>query len=255
MKSDLHIHTFFSPCADPAMSFEAIVDAAERLGLEEIALTDHPFRRGLFDHHASLESGRWRRKSPVRLWIGAELEVAGPGRLVFDATDLPLADFIMAAPSHYNLTQRPPVADLSDPVQWADRILSDMEHVPESGARVLAHPFFVYSLVVAAPAGMRLPALTEIITAFDPARLSKLLGRLADDEVALELSPRSLVHPDLQRFLCGFYEEAHRRGVRFTIGSDAHRLANVGQVDSVVAFAESLGLGPADFWHPTARHR
>ena len=41
IKTDLHIHSALSPCADVAMTPEAVVRAAAEAGLELIALTDH----------------------------------------------------------------------------------------------------------------------------------------------------------------------------------------------------------------------
>ncbi|MDZ4198178.1 MAG: PHP domain-containing protein, partial [Kiritimatiellia bacterium] len=127
MDRDLHIHSFFSPCAEPTMTMRAIVEAAAAMGMKDIGITDHPFHRGLAEHHQTLNQFRTDLQSPVRLWIGAELEVIGLGKLVLRPETLPLADYLIAAPSHYDLAKNPPVRNLQDPDEWAYRLLTDIE--------------------------------------------------------------------------------------------------------------------------------
>jgi len=250
METDLHVHTFFSPCALATMSFNAVLEAAERAGVREIGLTDHPHRAGLARHHRALHAARADYRGPVRVWIGAELEVAGMGRLVIPPATLPHADYLVAAPSHYDVVGNPPVLHPQDPFEWADRILTDMENVPGSGARTIAHPFFVHSLVVRPPPGMRLPNIDDVLAEIRPKRLERLLERLATEKIALEISPRLSLHLGLESFIEETYRMAQAMGVRFTTGSDAHKPDDVGQLREAEGLVRRLDLGPADFWHP-----
>jgi histidinol phosphatase-like PHP family hydrolase len=247
---DYHVHTFFSPCADAAMSFARIVEAAEKAGLAEVGLVDHPYRPNLARHHEALDRARQDCAARLRIWIGAELEVLGLGRLAIPPNELPHADYILAAPSHYDLQNYPPVPNLADPVEWADRLMTDMENVPGSGAHAVAHPFFVYGMHVSPPAGMELPKIVDVMKEIRPKRLEWLLERYAAERIALELSPRLCYAPEFEAFIEPVYRRAKSLGIRFLVGSDSHRPPTVGQLGKAVDFAGRLGIEPRHLWHP-----
>ena len=250
MKSDLHCHTFFSPCANPAMTVQAMVEAAEGAGLAGLGFTDHPHRPGLAQHHLSLRHALDSVESPVRFWIGAELEVARFQRLVIEPRALPHADYLIAAPSHYDLIHFPPVPNLEDPAEWADRLMTDLENVPGSGAQGIAHPFYVYSILVEPPRGMVLPLMAEILAELRPKRVERWLEKCAESNVALEISPRIYTTDVFAGFVEGVYQNARRIGCRFFTGSDAHRLERIGSLGRAVDLPGKLGLTEDDLWFP-----
>ncbi len=232
------------------MSFERILAAAEAAGAKDIGLTDHPYHPGLAKHHEALCRARERYgKGPVRVWIGAELEVVGIGKLIIPPDQLPQADYIIAAPSHYDLQHFPPVPHLDDPMEWADRLLTDMENVPGSGAHIIAHPFFVTAIMRPGEKGPRLPPIADIIAEMRPKRLDHLLDRIAEAKIALEISPRISVKPEFEAFIEDWYRRAKQRGIRFSTGSDSHRPLTVGKLGPAEKLIGRLELGPRDFWH------
>ncbi len=233
------------------MSFAAVLEAAEKAGVKEIGMTDHPHRRGLAQHHEAMDAARRESRSAVKVWIGAELEVTGIERLIVPPNELPLADYFIAAPSHYDVINYPPVPHMWDPVEWADRMMTDMENVPGAGARCLAHPFFTYPIVVRPPDGMQLPTIGEIFDEVRPKRLDHLLQRLAADRVALEISPRMCCTAIFEEFIENMYRRAREVGCRFYTGSDAHRLDSVGRTTpKMQALIQRLSLKEEDLWHP-----
>jgi histidinol phosphatase-like PHP family hydrolase len=249
MERDLHIHTFFSPCAEPTMSFPAILAAAEKAGVQGIGLTDHPHRPGLARHHRALDAARGGYPGPVRVWIGAELEVTAMGQLVVPPSELPLADYIIAAASHYDIVGHPPVPNLEDPVAWADRLLTDLENVSGSGANAVAHPFYAYALLRAVP-GYPTARLDDILEEIRPKRVDRLLEMFAKESIALEISPRLCLHLGLESFIESTYRKARQMGVKFTTGSDSHRVSSVGQLGQAEYLVQRLDFGPGDFWSP-----
>lgn len=255
MDRDLHIHTFFSPCAEQTMTFDRIVQEAEKAGLKDIGFSDHPFRRGLDRHHEAIRDFRETLQSTVRVWIAAEVEVVARGQLILTSRDLPLIDYLIAAPSHYDLIHSPPVRDLSDPVEWADRLMTDMENVPGSGADAVAHPFFVMALQTGGDPKWELPFMSQVLGEMRTRRLEWMLDRMAEDGLALEISPRLTYLPIFEQFMGSFYQKAKERGMRFLLGSDSHRPATVGQFEKLVAFMRKNGIVPEDLWHPSmSRH-
>ncbi len=250
MERDLHVHTFFSPCAEPTMSFEAILEAAARAGLYEVGLVDHPHRPGLDRHQVALDRARETHRGPVHAWIGAELEVVGFQRLAIPPSQLPAADYILAAASHYDVVRAPPVIHLEDPFEWADRLMSDLENAVGSGAHVIAHPFYAYVLVHPTP-GVRLAALDDILAEIRPARVDRWLESLAREGMALEISPRACTHLGLESFLEGVYRKAKQLGIQFATGSDAHRVGAIGAFGQAEQLIRRLELGERDLWSPT----
>jgi len=233
------------------MSLDRILEAARAAGLRDVGLTDHPFHEGLPHHHEALARARAEREAAaINVWIGAELEVVGPERLILPPERLPLADYLLAAPSHYDLEHFPPVQNLNDPMEWADRWLRDIENVPGSGAHAIAHPFYVPEFVK--PSGTRgdLPPLADVLAEMRPRRLEHLLDRLVEDQIALEISPRAATHPDLEAFLESFYEKALRRGMRFLLGSDSHRPSTIGHLGRAEDLLRRLGVRDEHLWHP-----
>ena len=232
------------------MRFDRIVEAAAQAGLTDIGLTDHPFHEGLERHHEALDRARSRCRADLRIWIGAELEVVGMGRLILPPNRLPHANYLIAAPSHYDIEHFPPVPHLDDPMEWADRLLTDLENVPGSGAHAIAHPFFVHELMRSAHNGPRFPPLAEVLAEMRPKRLEHLLTVLAEHRIALEISPRIVVRADFELFMESFYRQAYRMGLRFLLGSDSHRPDTIGRLGRAEDFIRRIGLGPDDLWHP-----
>ena len=233
------------------MTPHRIIAEARGAGLSDIGLTDHPFHDGLPRFHAALRHAlNSRDTGSLRVWIGAELEVVGPERLIIPPARLPDADYLIAAPSHYDLEHFPPVQNLEDPAEWADRLLRDMENVIGSGAHAIAHPFYIIEFVRASGARWGLPPLSRVFAEMRPRRLENLLEGLIEAGIALEISPKMCAEPTLQDFLEHWYREALRRGMKFLLGSDSHRPHTIGQLRAAEQVVRRLGLRESDLWHP-----
>lgn len=250
MERDLHVHTFFSPCAEPTMSLSAILEAAAAAGVAEVGLTDHPHRPGLARHHRTLDRAREIQRGPVHVWIGAELEVVGFRQLALPVTELPDVDYVLAAASHYDVVNAPPVPHLEDPVEWADRLMRDLENAVESGAHAIAHPFYAYALL-RPPSGLRIAPLDDILAEIRRPRVDRWLETVAAAGMALEISPRLCVHLGLESFVEETYRKARELGIRFSTGSDAHRPGMVGVLGQAEYLMRRLGVTERDLWSPT----
>lgn len=254
MRGDYHIHTFFSPCAEPTMSPDRIVEMALAAGCKEVGLTDHPYHEGLERHHQALARARERlANSGVRIWIGAELEVVAMGRLIIPPERLPLADYLIAAPSHYDLANSPPVKNVKDPVEWADRMLTDLENVCGSGAHAVAHPLYVQQFIRDGSPAYRYAPLKAILAEMRPKRLDHILDRFAEERIALEISPRLTLHKEFEAFIEEWYRRAHQKGIKFMLGSDSHRPWTVGRLGLATNLILRLQLTEKDLWHPGLR--
>ncbi len=229
----------------------AIAGRALEMNLESIGITDHPHQDGLDWHHDELASFRERCAAPLRIYIGAELEVIAPGRLVIDLAKLPLADYLLAAPSHYEIESDPPVDDLRDPRQWAKRLQRDFQWVLGSGASGVAHPFYVFNLIAGYPEHIGLPHVGEVMERLDIDVLRHVMAGMEREGIALELSRRVNSHPTFEEFMGILYGMAKEIGVLFFTGSDAHKIDAVGVFETPLRrFMSRLGISESDLWSP-----
>lgn len=81
IKRDSHIHTNYSPDADPDATFEAYIKKALELGLEELVFTDHvdfdavhPLFHKMIDYDTYIEDfRRVQQTSPIPIQLGVEI--------------------------------------------------------------------------------------------------------------------------------------------------------------------------------------
>jgi histidinol phosphatase-like PHP family hydrolase len=65
----------------------------------------------------------------------------------------------------------------------------------------------------------------------------------------MEIS-RRVFWPGQLDFCAPFYRQCKEAGLKFTIGSDAHRLDDVGNILVLQPLIDTLGLAETDFWSP-----
>ena len=69
------------------------------------------------------------------------------------------------------------------------------------------------------------------------------------NDIAMEISPRALAR-DQMYFRLKFYSLCKEAGLKFSFGSDAHSLDNVGQTWVVGELVKELGITDEDIWLP-----
>jgi histidinol phosphatase-like PHP family hydrolase len=111
-------------------------------------------------------------------------------------------------------------------------------------ADVIAHPLVVFPRTFD-PTCLYLIKEGDLADAIDVARAN---------EVAMEISPRALVHDQLE-FRLRFLSMCKDAGLKFSIGSDAHTLENVGRTAVLAPIIEKVGITDSDIWLPTGGGR
>lgn len=238
-RSDIHVHTRLSPCGQDEMTPGAIIRAAAEQGIEYLGISDHIHP---FTDHSILDSVREEcRAAPdsIRVFVGCEADIMAVGETVLDTALAAKADFVMVAANHF---QDPSVSrPAAGGMRAVARHFLDMFTYAASLelADVIAHPFFVMpdTYDPLAPA-----AITE-----DELRPAVELA--AKNHIAVEISRRALT-PEQKPFLINFYRVCKQAGLMFAIGSDAHRLADVGRTYLVEQLIVELGLKDEDIWLP-----
>jgi len=190
-----HIHTTAS---DGASTLEAIVEAAKKMGLEYIGITDHSesafYAGGLTSEdvrkqHRSIDALN-RRDPAFRIFKGIEADILPDGRLDYDDATLASFDFVIAAVhSNFGMSE---------------------DEMTERLIRALANR---HTTILAHPTGRLLLAREPY--ALD---LERVIDAAAEYGKVLELNanPHRL---DLDWRHCKY---AKRQGVRIAVNPDAH---------------------------------
>ena len=221
MKFDLHTHTRYS---DGTSEVREMVEAAEAMDLEAVAITDHGP-----DTHVGVppwameqllkdvEDAKKEAEIPVLAGIEANV-VDGSGNVDVDKELMKKLDVVI-----FSIHKMGP---LIEPYEAAVEYMSRMEKaVKKGGARIIGHPFFYHQ------------ALLEYLKREEQEEFARTL---ADCGVAVELNMRYRVPGEEFLRLC------MREGVKLSIGSDAHRPSDVGRIDWALSMLNRVGAKSED---------
>ncbi len=243
MKPDInmHVHTRRSACAKDEMTLESINRAAMAGQIRFVGLADHidvmhhnvrPLR-----NREDLARGSWG----VEFLVGCEATVLSPRRIAIEDSIARKLDYVMVSANHYHLEiVENPVR--RDPASYAAHYLEMLEGILDWGlADIVAHPFLHTKIG-------RFLNPVEVLACYDWDRLERVMDRAAVEELAFEIKPPFLsMAPDFFRDLLSL---GHRLGVKFSLGTDAHRLTEIAYPADFGETAESLGLCYGDLVDP-----
>ena len=235
---DCHAHSTFS---DGALSVPEVIDLARTRGT----------RPSISDHVASYMSSAVRSVEAVRAYLDAleQYEVMRGGEFCWhDALWRALPDDLVRRFTHrigslhaiflpggelvYAFSRKFP-ADLS-PDRYMDAHVENLERFArEMPVDILAHPTLL-------PLSLRSLPLEELWTEEREERAVRALHRAG---IAFEISNRYRAH---ERFV----RRAHDRGVRLSLGSDGHTVAQVADLAYPLAIARKLGASSDKLYDP-----
>ena len=161
----------------------------------------------------------------MKVMIGTESTMINPKLCAADSEIAALLDYRLISCNHYHLkhVENPePTADA-----YANHYLDMLEGALALGyADTIGHPFYHQKLSKI----FDHEGLTAILKAYNAERLTAVLKKAAEVNMAFEINPR---HAD--RALEWFREliqEARLHGTKFTIGTDAHDIPSLGYPDN-----------------------
>jgi len=176
--------------------------------------------------------------------VGAEFEVAEPGRIIAPEPFVEVCECAIVAPNHYHLgwiamPQGSAAAVASHELDQIETIL-DWPH-----AEVVAHPF----------AGTGLAhSPNELYAACDGERLRDLFARARERSIGFEIQPKFCYNPLRAGRLMEFFEIWLDMGGKVALGSDAHSLASLAQwAEQYGTIVERFELSADDLWRPQER--
>ncbi|NIA12857.1 MAG: hypothetical protein GWP08_02160 [Nitrospiraceae bacterium] len=246
---DWHIHTFRSNCASQENTVAGIVRQLDASGCALAGLCDHldtPEQSERFVAVAAANRADLATLHPrCRVLVGTEATMLSPSRCALDATLARTLDYVIVACNHYHLdVVENPAA--GTPERYAAHYLDMLLGAATLGfATIVSHPFYHGKL------GSTQALAT--LGRYDEGKLSHVLCEAGNAGMAFEINPSHAAVA--QEWFRALVQEARIQGVKFTLGSDAHRLSEVayggksGAV-SAVGVCRAIGLRPTDLKWP-----
>lgn len=234
LTKNMHMHTNFSGCAKPEMTFEALVKKAIESGFDTIAITDHSnLGEGESITRCFEETKRLRDsvETDMKILVGSELSLYGVGKYSETPQVMEALEYRLFAQNHYHLSWWEHPADRS-PRGYVGHMKECLCELFKTGyADCIAHPL--------APVKLRGDFDShDIVNAVDDNTLGELFELAEKAGVAWELH-RGIVHawPDFAR---RFFNLGREAGAHFVYASDAHSLATVGVEDVRELYKKTL---------------
>ena len=226
------------------MTVSAILQMAEAQGIEYLGITDHIFAvtdpsilKSVADELANLPK-------PMNVYLGCEADILAVGKHTVTEEMKSTLDYIAVSANHYQLewVSHPE----SDSPEALGKHYLDMFRYACSldFADIICHPMQVVC-------GDHDPQCLETLRDKDVMEAIELARA---NSVAIEISPR-LLSNDPEGFTFRFYRMCKETGVKFSFGSDAHALHNVGTTSIMEEFVRSMGITDEDVWLPAGGAR
>ncbi|MFZ0590414.1 MAG: DNA polymerase/3'-5' exonuclease PolX [Bryobacteraceae bacterium] len=227
IRGDLHMHTTES---DGRASFREMVDACAAMGYEYIAITDHSkalaMANGLDETRAVAFARQVRELNrsglPLHVYSGLECDILRDGSMDLAEDALAELDLVVGSVhSHMAL----------EPAEMTDRLLRALE---SPSLRIMGHP-----------TGRMLLQREPFSFDFDA-----VATKAAERGVWLEIN----ASPERLDLSAPLLRSAKKRGVKFTISTDAHHPSHLRNMQFGVTMARRGWLEAGDVMNTLPRH-
>lgn len=248
MRGDYHVHTHYLGCANSTMTLEAIAREAERLGIDEIAITDHLNSLDVLEKHASIKSDIGALDGRARFYFGVELNfLSRRGGFAYDESVRDRMGFQFAIGGiHSTYLDSYDLVRLID-VQHEHHLLTCTNPLVD----VLVHPWW-FSRNEFDRNGF--PWFDDMSVV--PDDLTRELGRAASGTgTAIEINACAIfANPGYPYRFKAQYVDYLRvladEGARFALCTDAHDIAHLSALSLAEAAFRELSLPAERLWRP-----
>lgn len=241
--TDLHIHTHYLGCADETMTIPAIVEKAEELGLQRIAITDHLWGPEDIDRHRSIVEDLRAVDTDVEIIFGVEADSCGPGTGDVSITEEQIDDLgfeLVIGGVHGSYFDEP---DPEGIIELQQQLMLDVARHPLID--VLVHPWSFMGRDFQSGVLNWMKDMSRI-----PRDYAKQLGAVAaEHDTAVEANAGAIwVRDDYSERFVADYEEYIRdvasEGAKIAICSDAHTIDRIASCKIAGRAVREAGIPP-----------
>ncbi len=247
---DYHIHTKLSPYTDSGFSIDKIVQIQQRLGMEDIGITDHDFSYG--SRRKNIERARKAIAecgASISVRLGAESHIFEYRVASIDLRFAAYFDYILMAPNHYHFRGVARPTRPLDPRSVAAHELYMFEAAIACPITdVVVHPFVLSPEAFGFSEDEFSSFGIEVMGHVDQKRLINQLDVASQRGIGIEISPKFIKYN--QRHLVEFYQLCLEREVKLMIGSDAHNAKQLEELALLEPALQGLGVSEENLWRP-----
>lgn len=248
---DYHIHTVYSGHSAPDLTVRDIVEQADRLGLSSIAITEHAFYGLMAEANMEQIRGEVSVLRPaVEVFVGIEMDpdYDHKGRLVFEEFNKGDLSPVLVSTHAYPGLKKGWHEKLNLTAEEKRKIYMEwfslMEHLVENPlVDVLAHPGRLIT-----QNGIIVEFNGEVLKDFD-----RLFTAAKEKGVAIELNESLLGRFATERLAKSYLDVIRlglAKGLKISIGSDAHNIDNIAQYPNIRRVQTEIGLLPEHIYYP-----
>lgn len=264
LPGDFHVHTCMRPVDDGAeeMTPAAVAAAMRSRSFGAFGLSPHfHFDSDFGAVCAFLDAAREETRGILPMFRGVETEcIDAVGSLPLSPEQARRLDYVIAAPDHYNCTGavRPP-KDRRGCLLFHQKFLIALAENPL--VDVISHPWAALILLTCEG---HLPGYDRIesLDAVPETWIAEFAAAARENRTAVEINGfftgiylrrRGETGRSYGEAYRNFYRILAAAGVMLSPGSDAHRLADLAQIDDASGWLEALNLPEAQIWRPRKR--
>jgi len=247
-RSDMHTHTKYLGCADKTMEIDAIVQECTRIGVTSLGITDHLNSLDKLELHRPIKKDLEAVSTSIDIYFGVELNYMGmDGEFAFNAELKEEFGFQFAIGGIHS-----PYVDEYDLKRITD--IQHRHHIKtcqDPLVDVLVHPYW-FSPNTFKNKDWPLPEDMLYV----PKSYTRELGQVAKETgTAIEINGggnlRNPGYPDgYEKAYIEYLSILADEGPLFSVGSDAHTVGRLDDIEASWNVIDELGL-PADrIWMP-----
>ena len=231
---NMQIHSDLSRCASRQMTMERIIIEAEKAGIETIGISDHIDYLDPVREEQILENFVLRDKlrPAIDVKIGCEASQINPTTIAIRSNTAEELDFVLVAANHYHLEQVENPTGKS-PLAYAQHHLKMIQGaINWSHTTIIPHPFYLSKV--------RQIDHLLVMDSYDQPQLNRVLSNAAKNSVAFEINPRQVIKsPEFFQLLV---RRGQQLGVKFALGTDAHKPEDIQYNPSDLQILEHIGV-------------
>lgn len=230
IRQDWHMHTWRAGGKDDARVADMIA-TNKAYGLDLMGISEHIDRvdqREEFQEKiaANRREAAATPQGDMRVLIGTETTMINPKLCSLGEENAARLDYRLVSCNHYHL-QHVENPDPKTPEGYADHYLDMLWGAAELGyTDTIGHPFYNHKL---RKYDFDHEKLMVILKAYKPDRLTAVLKKAAEANMAFELQPRHV--DNALGWFRELIQEGRRHGTKFTLGTDAHDIAHLAYPD------------------------